>query len=192
MNLDTETWSQELREFIADCRRTRPLRPRADLREDEERQCRIIGRGFISWLNEYGPHLLRERAILADSENWDKDPIVVFTSEESGLVAANEILDGDLSKILYLYPDELKSWHALRPDKEYLYHVHTWSCFIPLGKDVLREARKKYPISKHESYWLHDEGTICGQNFGRGGSHLWKWDGEKPKLLEEAISQWVS
>ncbi len=27
--------------------------------------------------------------------------------------------------------------------------------------------------------------------WGRGIEHLWKWDGAKPTLLEEAIAHWV-
>ena len=51
---------------------------------------------------------------------------------------------------------------------------------------------ENYPIGSGESYWLHKEGTMCGESFGRGGDHLWKWNGSQPVLLEESINQWVS
>jgi len=192
MNPQTEKWSQGLREFIASRRSKIPLRPRSELNDYEEWQCRIIGGSLISWLREHGPNFIRERAVLSDWEGWDKNPIVVFSSDEPGLVAANEILRGDSSAVLWLYRDELKDWYALQADDKYVHHVHTWSCFATLDEAMLSKARKKHPISNGESYWLHDEGTICGPNFGRGGSHLWKWNGEKPELLEEVIDQWVS
>ena len=31
-----------------------------------------------------------------------------------------------------------------------------------------------------------------GPLFARGGEHVWKWDGEKLELLEEAWRTWVS
>ena len=77
------------------------------------------------------------------------------------------------------------------PELGYRWHVHTWSFFAGISPEVADRA-KQYPLGEGESYWLHEEGTMCGDLFGRGGGHLWKWDGREPVLLEEAIEQWVS
>jgi hypothetical protein len=191
MNEQGTKWFDGLRAFLAECRDQRPLIARKDLSAAEERQCRIIGGSLIRWLQNYGPSLLEERAMLADFENWEKDPCIVFTSEQPGVVAANEILKASPPTIVFLYPDEFTRWTESHPDPEYRWHVHTWSFFAPLDPMTGQRAAR-YPLAAGETYWLHKEGTMCGPLFGRGGDHLWKWDGENATLLEEGFNQWIS
>jgi len=115
----------------------------------------------------------------------------VFTSTEPGLVAAREILEEGYDTISFLYPEEFTEWLAVNPDPDYRWHVQTWSYFTSVDA-VTIEKTKKYPLGDGESYWLHREGTMCGKLFGRGGDHLWKWNGTEPVLLEECINQWIS
>jgi hypothetical protein len=180
-----------LRRFVSKCRARRPVVDREDLSAFEEIQCRIIGGSLIAWLREHGPRLVQERAVLAESQNCEKDPIIVFTSERPGLVAAREILRKGPANIAFLYPDEFSDWLIDHPDPEYRWHIHTWSFFAPVDADTAKKA-KKHPCSEGEFLWLHKEGTMCGHLFGRGGDHLWKWNGREPELLEEAVNQWVS
>jgi len=191
MKEEGTNWFDGLKAFVAACRASRPLLNREDLSTAEEMQCRIIGGSLITWLQKHGPRLLQERAVLAGLENWEKDPFIVFTSEQPGLVAGREILDDGPSTIAFLYPDEFTEWLKYHPDPEYRWHVHTWSFFAPLDVETGRRA-KKFSLAAGESYWLDKEGTMCGQLFGRGGDHLWKWDGNEPVLLQEFINQWVS
>lgn len=191
MNEEGTKWFAELRAFVTECRAKRPLIAREELSHAEEIQCRIIGGSLISWLQKYGPHLLQERVMLADLEGWEKDPFVVFTSEQPGLVAAREILEEGPSSIVFLYPKEFTQWLKKHPDQNFRWHVHTWSFFCPLDADSLQKAQK-YPLAPGESYWLHREGTMCGPLFGRGGDHLWKWNGREAILLEECLNQWIS
>jgi len=184
-------WFDELKAYTAECRKHRPLTLRDDLSVCEEMQCRIIGGSLIGWLQEYGPRLLQERAVLSDFEGWEKDPFVVFTSEQPGLVAANEILEETPPTITCLYSDEFAEWTKTHPDEGYCWHIHTWSFFMAPDADEIKAAAR-YPLVEGETYWLHKEGTVCGPLFGRGGDHLWKWNGEEPKLLEECFNQWVS
>ena len=127
----------------------------------------------------------------AELQNFEKDPYIVFTSESPGLVAAREILRKGPANIVFLYPDEFTEWLKDNPDPEYRWHIHTWSFFAPVDAATAKKA-KKHPCSEGESLWLHKEGTMCGHLFGRGGDHLWKWNGREPELLEEAVNQWVS
>lgn len=192
MTPQSQAWSRELREFISDRRRKRPYRDRSKFRDDEEWHYRIIGGGIISWLRHCCPYFMRERAFFADLRKFEKDPTIVFTSNEPGLVAAREILGDDFSGILSLYPTEYASWLKKRPDDNFQWHIHTWSYFSKLDKETLAKAQKNHRISSGESYWLEKEGTMHGELAGIGADHLWKWNGKKPILIEGAINQWVS
>jgi hypothetical protein len=129
--------------------------------------------------------------MFADWENWEKEPFIVFTSEQPGLVAAREILEDESERIAFLYPTEFVEWNKSHPDENFRWHVHTWSFFAPLDSETKKKATQ-YPLAAGETYWLHKEGTMCGPLFGRGGDHLWKWNGNEPELLQECLNQWVS
>lgn len=191
MKNEGQKWFQELTAYVAACRATRPIAHRDSLVAADEWQCRIIGGSLISWIEEGGPRLIQERAVLARLKNWEKDPFIVFTSEEPGLIAAQEILGEESARVAFLTPAEFSSWLTSHPDPEYRWHVHRWSYFAPLDQET-RKKTAKYPLAGGESYWLHKEGTMCGQLFGRGGDHLWKWDGKDPSLLAECLNHWVS
>jgi len=191
MKNEGKNWFDELKRFAMECRVKFPIVNRDDLSAEQEMQCRIIGGSLIPWLREYGPGLIQERAILAGFRNWEKDPFIVFTSDQPGLVAASEILEDRPATVEFLYPDEFTEHMQNHPDPEYRWHVHTWSFFAPVDSDMAKKV-EKYPIGAGESYWLHKEGTMCGQLFGRGCNHLWKWDEQEAVLLEECINQWVS
>jgi hypothetical protein len=191
MKTEGTTWFEGLKAYVAECRAERPIKDRNDLSLAEEIQCRIIGGSFISWLRKHGLRLIQERTVLAEREQWENDPFIVFTSEESGLVAAREILEDDIGKIVFLYPAEFEDWAKRHPDGDYRWHIHTWSYFAPLDPATKHKAAQ-YPLAAGETYWLHKEGTMCGRLFGRGGDHLWKWNGKAPMLLQERLNQWVS
>jgi hypothetical protein len=191
MKDEGQNWFDGLKRFVGECRTRCPVISRDKLSIMEEMQCRIIGGSLIAWLQKYGPRLIQERAMLAGLKNWEKDPFIVFTSDRPGLVAAREILDEEPAAIAFLYPNEFTEWLNNHPDPEYRWHIHTWSFFAPVDVDSTKKA-KKHQISKGESLWLHKDGTMCGQLFGRGADHLWKWNGREPELLEECFNQWVS
>ena len=191
MKADEKKWFSGLRRFIRECREKHPIPLRNDLSNEQEIQCRIIGGSLIAWLREHGPRLIQERAVEAELQNFEIDPYILFTSDSPGLVAAREILSKGPSNIVFLYSDEFNEWLKKNPDSDYRWHIHTWSFFAPIDEDTAKKA-KKYPCSRGESLWLHKEGTMCGQLFGRGGDHLWKWNGREPKLLEEGMNQWVA
>jgi len=191
MKQQGEEWFDGLIRFIGECRSGKPIADRTDLNMKQEMQCRIIGGSLIAWLEEHGPHLLQERAFLANLRGWERDPFIVFTSYEAGIVAANEILEENSGRFAVLYPQEFSVWLETNPDADYLWHVHVWSLFGELDTTTLRKAAQ-YALSEGESYMLHKEGTRCGPLFGRGGDHLWKWTGTEAILLQECINQWIS
>jgi hypothetical protein len=184
-------WFEGLKKFIADCRVRLPIVAREELSVEEEAQCQIVGGSLITWLEKWAPRLVQERAMLAKIQNWEIDPFLIFASNQPGLAAAREILEKGPESVAFLFPDEFADWLSGNPDPGYRWHVHTWSFFAPLDVDTAKKATR-YPIGPGESYWLHREGTMFGPLCGRGGDHLWKWDGQTSELLEECINQWVS
>ena len=123
----------------------------------------------------------------------EEDPYIVFTSTEPGLVAAREILeDTEPGSVLFLRPKEFEDWVKIQPDAEYRWHVHYWSYFRTEEAEADAALGEAYPLKKGERFWIHCEGTMCGELFGRGADHLWLWNGSTPVLLEEGINMWVS
>ena len=186
-------WFASLQNHVRKLRAEHPLPRREALSAAEEWQCRIIGGSLIRWLNDHGPRMLQERRMLARTMHVEEDPCIVFTSSVPGLVAAQEIIGLDDEGIVYLGDDEFEAWSKDHADDEYRWHVHVWSHFTEsLPSRLRQEAQESFPLPEGHVYWLHAEGTMWGKLAGRGGDHLWQWDGEKPTLLEEALRTWVS
>lgn len=186
-------WTQQLREYVAKCRTVNPLPGRDQLSDAQEWQCRILGGSILSWLRQYGPRFLQERAVMCKLLGIDRDPAIVFTSNVPGLVAAREIIGPHHERVLYLLEDEFAGSSPKGADPQYKWHVHFWSFFREqLDPEFAAEARVKHPIPAGCSYWQHTEGTMWAANAGLGGDHLWQWNGQEPELLEEAMRRWVS
>lgn len=185
-------WTARLREHTAECRAAAPLPDREALTDAQEWQCRIVGGTLLAWLRQHGPLLLQERAVMHKMLGIDRDPVVVFTSTVPGLVAAREIVGPDHERVVYLLEDEYAALPPSLADPEYKRHAQFWSFFRPeVEPGFAAEARAKHPIPATCSYWQHSEGTMWAVNAGRGADHLWRWDGHKPELLEEAMAQRV-
>jgi hypothetical protein len=189
-----QAWISELRSHIVGLRDCNPLPDRQLLDSAEEWQCRIIGGSLLNWLNEIGPDYLQERKVLSKLLEIEPEPLIVFTSTVPGLIAATEIITPENESVLFLADDDFAKWSRQHPDAEYCWHVHFWSYFhTSPDQEFLAQAQEQYPLDDEaETYWQHVEGTMWGQQAGRGVDHLWKWDGKEPLLLEEAFSHWVS
>jgi hypothetical protein len=169
------------------------LPSRDELSPAEEWQCRIVGSSLLNWLRKIGPRFLQERAVLAKLLEIDREPFIVFTSDIPGLVAAQQILGTDHERVGFLLQDELDSFLRQVEDPDYRWRVHVWSVFRKVVAPAFEaEARAKYPIPDGCSYWQHSEGTMWAVNAGRGVDHLWRWNGQNPELLEEALPHWVT
>ena len=187
------SWFANLRQEVLGLRKRTPLPPIVGLNEAEEWQRRIIGGSVIAWLEQHGPAFLRERKVLHKTMNVDPDPGIVFTSNIPGLLAAQEIIGDGGQEVVYLHEKEFQRWLKKNPDPEYRWHVHFWSFFRePVDKILAAKFKKAYPMDKNFSCWQHSEGTMWGVLAGRGGDHLWQWDGVEPRLIEEAFHSWVS
>ncbi len=184
-------WAARLREYAVECRTAVPLPDREALSNVQEWHCRILGGALLAWLRQHGPQFLEERAVMCQAMAIDRDPAIVFTSDVPGLVAAREIVGPDHERVIYLLEDEFANRPTPLADPEYIWHVHCWSFFLrEVDPDFEVAAQAKHPIPAGCGYWQHSEGTLWARNAGQGGDHLWRWDGQKPELLEEAMSHY--
>jgi hypothetical protein len=186
-------WAARLRQYSTTCRSRTPLPSRKSLRPKAEWQCRIVGSSLRQWLPQVGPRFLQERAVLGPMLELDAEPLLVFTSDVPGLVAAQEILGPEPERAVCLLVEEYDALPRRLADPDCRWHVHVWSFFRPSVHRGFRAwARERYPLPKGSRYWQHSEGTLWGALAGRSVDHLWNWDGKEATLLEEAFIQAIT
>ena len=187
-----QKWFAKLNAAVTHLREANPLPSREQFDDADEWRCRIVGSSLLHWLEDIGPTFLQERSVLCTALEIEPDPFVVFTSDTPGLVAAQEILGTDNEKITFLSGREFEAWLYGSPDESYRWHTHVFSQFRDtLESEFQQSAKEQYPVPIGVAYWQHSEGTNWAALAGKGVDHLWKWDGEKPELLEEAFTHWV-
>ncbi len=185
------TYEKAVRDHLTRRRQAVPIVPRAALSPLAERQTRILGGDLIQWNNNIANSLLSERALLGKLENWHKDPVIFFISTMPGLVASQEIIGDEHRPFVWGLPEDFDSFEER--DEEFIVHVEYRSLFKEPESDAdVKELTKSHPLEPGESYFIHTVESVMGPLFARGGEHLWKWDGEKLELLEEAWRTWVS
>ena len=188
-----QDWESALTEHFDREYSAHPLPERARFSKAKEYQCCSVGGTLIAWLEDYGPRLLQEREVLRHALEVESDPTIIFTSTVPGLVAAKEILDPRPASVFYFLEDDFTSFLSRHPDPTFQWHVVYSSYFThQLDADTLARAVAKYKLRSTERFWLHRESSMLAPLFGRGGDHLWKWNGRKPTLLEESFNTWVS
>lgn len=196
MNTDhtpRQRWQAALLQHFENAYCLDPLPPREQLSPAQECQCRILGGALIEWLQRHGPCLLREREFLKSPMKLESEPIIVILSDLPGLVAAREILDPKPKFTLFFSRPIFEAFLVDHPDETFRWHVAFANLFLEsLTDEDLSRAVQRYPLQPSEQYWLHRESSTLGINFGRGGDHLWKWDGSDTTLLEEGFNEWVS
>ncbi|RBP37326.1 hypothetical protein DES53_11464 [Roseimicrobium gellanilyticum] len=187
-----EVWRQALRKVFDTEIATMDLPERSNLSPADAEQCRILGRTLIQWLEGHGPLMLQERAFIEETLHEPTEPDIIFVSSTPGLVAARQILNPKPERVFYFPADRFDAFCEAHPDPEFYWHVTYQSDFPELDAEEIERAKKEHPIEPAEKYWLHREATTMGPLFGRGGNHLWKWDGTRQKLLQEGFSSWIS
>jgi hypothetical protein len=196
VNPSEPAWVKDLNVYVLKCRKDHPIPLRENLSELEEQMCRINGGAIINWFQKYGPSLLQGR-----SQEWlfgkelDKDPYIIFVTDITGLVAANEIFSPLPPKTIFLLPEELKNWKNSE-SFDPMYHQHIWaSSFFSdkISESLTLKVKEKFPLASGSSHLFHHEGTQYAGDAGLGGIHVWEWKGTgQPTLLEEAAEKWIS
>ena len=173
-----ETWQSALANHFELEYASRPLPTREQFSLSQEFQCRILGGTLISWLQRHGPTLLREREFLRDMMGVESNPTIILISNSPGLVAAHEILDPKSDSIFYFSSEVFAAFRTAHPDDDFRWHVEYSSFFAEsLKAEDFDRASQHYPLQPKEQFWLHRESSTLGRLFGRGGDHLWKWNG---------------
>jgi hypothetical protein len=188
--MNKHDWSSSLKEFIQTQRQHIPIPSRDGLSEEEEWHCRIIGGEFMGWYERHLRDILGQRVALRVMK-FDPDPLIVFTTTMPGLVAAQEIMPEPSENIVYLLQDEFKAWENEHPVHVFTFHIHHWSCVQQIDQELLPQAQADYPEVSKEEYRIHVTGDLWGEQCGTEGVHLWRWDGQKMELLQEAFSHSV-
>lgn len=192
MNTPKDEWIQALVAFAAQKYEEEPVPIRQQFTAEEEQQCRIIGGHLITWLKKWGPPLIQERNVLAETGGWGKDPHVVFLTTGSGLAAASEILSGAEEQITWLTPEQFEEFTSTRPDDGLVHHCVLESWFEPAPAEEDDKLRAEYAQGRPGTLWMHRDHTIMGPLFTRGGYHLWLYDDGKMHMVEEAFRSWLS
>lgn len=192
MEITRETYEQQLREHLRQCRQARPIPARESLSPIEEAQCQILGGHLIQWLRNWGPNLLRERATLESIFGREITcPLICFHSSMPGLVAARQILGEEHPIVVYGLREDFAEFPI--EDEMFHHHVELISYLEPIAAERLSPwVAANHPLLPQEQYWVHYDETVLGNLFARGCRHLWRWDGSKMKLLEEAFERWIS
>lgn len=193
-----ESYEQDLREHLRECRRARPIPLREELSALDEAQCRILGGHLIRWLRDWGPRLLQERAALGAAFGpHAANPLICFHTSVPGYVAAREILGEEHERVAIGLREDFAEFSYR--DERFVFHVELISFFTQglafMEAESSRTRRilaEQYPLREGEEYWYHHDESVMGPLFARSGLHLWKWNGQEMALLEEAFRTWVS
>ncbi len=188
-------WREQLLSHLQKRRAEQPLPQRAALSPVEEQQCRILGGHLISWLQDYGPRLLRERAAFPLLHRGNRSPTVLFVTDRPGMAAAQEILSPRDGQVVACLREEFAALSKEEQDPEFMEHCELQSYFerVPVG-GAERELRHEHGVSVSGELWTHYECSLMGTLFARGARHLWRFgeNGEEVRLLKEAHDQWIS
>lgn len=180
-------WFETLRERAAAAH----LPERSELTAAEEAQCRIVGGAFIAWFHDAGRFFVSQRAALANVTGQHGEPAIVLVSNAPGLVAAREIFAESENRPFAVTP-QIYASVVQRADPEFRWHIQVASYFRVATGEFAKRARQRFLLREGEVFWEHYEATISGPLAAQGGSHLWKWNGVEPELLEEGFETWVS
>jgi hypothetical protein len=187
--MNKKTWFTELKSFQQAGFQSDPIPARHSLSEEEEWHCRIIGGEFIRWYQHHLSYILQQRMAL-QIRQFDREPLLVFTTSIPGLVAAREIIKAPIEDLVCLLHHEFEKWEIQHPVDEFNFHIHHWSYFqSTLDGELLALAQTRYPEIDREEFRLHSSGDLWGEGCGVGEHHLWRWHDRKMQLIEESLSQ---
>ena len=186
MQQTSNYWSKKIMSHAEICRASRSIPARVALSGPQAAQLQIIKDSLLVFTD----NLYRQAA--PDTVHAEYTMSTVFTSTCSGLNAAEEVQREKGFPLVFLYPEEFNDFLLIFPDTEFRYHKHIWSYFVEEPDKETTNLARRFPLDNNERYWLHVEGIMLGQKFGRGAENLWSWDGSQAKLLRKNLRQWVS
>jgi len=182
-----QVWTDALRKYAEAQRLTDPVPALSAFSVEEDWHRRIVGSELVGWAEDQIENILKQRCALRVL-HFDPEPLVVFTTTMPGLFAFNEIFSGQSPVHVCLLEDEFRSWVKKHPDDDFIFHIHHWSFFRKLDRGLLIQAMSAHPGVKKESFRLHTIGDLWGNKCGEQVDHLWQWDGEEMRLLQQTFT----
>jgi hypothetical protein len=195
-----DTWVGLLRAYISARRQARPLPDAKALTGLEYQQYRVHGGFMQTWLRQHGPGMLSERAAILEVQGRVLPEPVIVAHGDVPMLAAMRVLAGEgalagVGRVVALLDDEYDAFIAAHPeaapeaDREFDFHVSTWSRFAPAPPELIQRARELgKPIDDTATYFDHVNGTLWAPRCGLQVENLWHWNGAELDLVEEAIA----
>ncbi|MBA2661260.1 MAG: hypothetical protein H0U74_03140 [Bradymonadaceae bacterium] len=183
---EASQWLQTLRAFSA-THRSAPLSGRDDLDALGDWQRRITG-GLIIQFFEF----LEKKAVdeLAEDSTPIGERVFLLITDEPGAAAAQELMEMDSPLAICLLKEEWRRYvddEQNNADEDFRLHYQFWSVW---HQNVPEQWELELEVDT--DYWVHEEGFALADGVGRGAQHLWAWDGEQMKIVEETMTSWVS
>ena len=187
-------WASRLRGYVAACRASTPLPGRDAFTCAQEWQYRIVSGSIRAGIREYSPRYFREQAVV--HRRWGyNNPVIVFTSNAPGLIAATEIIGTGHEQVILLLDSEFDPSPCGEEETGEDFYRHFWSTIdteAELDPKFVAEWRAEHPIPNGCCYWRHSEGVYSGPRSSRCATQLWRWDGGTPTVIEGSGQRLVS
>lgn len=191
---DRTAWQDRLCAHARERHAANPMPARDALSPQQEAILNVEGGFLTTWLRQYGPQMLGERRVtLENLGGASMQPIVVIHGDIPAVVAVLHIA-GDAArtgekKLVALLDEDYDAFIRDNPEaREFDFHVSSWSRFLPAAPALLERARQLgHPIDPAATYFNHVNGTLWGPRHGLEVENLWRWDGARLDLVEEAI-----
>lgn len=179
-------WLHGLEHFLQIQRKNTPVPSVESLSDEQDWQRRVIGGDLISWARKHSSFVLEQRASLGFLD-LDPEPVVVFTTSIPGLIAADDILGQAKHQWFYMLDTEYQQWLNQGTFDNYRFHIHLHSQFVSIEPEILLMSQKQFPKVPSDQLRTHFTGCLWGKNCGVNATHLWVWNHQETKLLEEAF-----
>ncbi len=87
--------------------------------------------------------------------------------------------------MIYLLHSEFEEWEVCHPVDEFVFHIHHWSYFQSLDRELLALAQTRSPQIDRAEFRIHSSGDLWGEGCGVGEHHLWQCNSQEMQLIEE-------
>ena len=183
--ISAQAWREALLAYAEACRTAVVLASRDSLTSEENCRSRHIGGSIYGWLKNELPMILQQRAMLQHQIDFADDPLIIVTTEMSGLVAAYEILRLPAPEIACLLKDEFDHWEGCNADPDFIDHMHYWNYFRAASASEKAAIIEDGLLTADDEIRLHVIGCLWGKSKGMETTHLWQWRNEQMLLIQE-------
>ncbi len=180
-----QDWRQSLVDFVDQRARSIPQRDQLSPLQQEQR--RVTGGVLLQFTHLLQTHITDRYPDLTPQDLQQR--LFLCITDEAGFHAAEDVLETDTEQVLRILKEDWRAFleapHTL-DDSEFRHHYECWSVW----HQNLSEKWDMPPRDGDTIYWVHEEGYALADGIGRGAQHLWGWDGQEFKLIEQRLTSW--